>query len=244
MVEGQNRLAAGGFGRRGGQLLEAPPSPARAAPAVSNDNRSDASYANRLSGIRLAGVFCLTLVALVCLDALLSNTSLITPISPLFVNVMRGVGLAFGIPLALLVVFSPAIPLSMFRKAMALLCVPLLTAFAGGEAAYRIADWIEFPFSSAAFAPASYPITHASRGRRGSRDSVEIDPFDVGDATGIALPRDQFQSIWSHASDYCITVMQRRSASGAIEIMNDGVFNLSQPSPAVLTPCAGAKPAQ
>jgi hypothetical protein len=38
--------------------------------------------------------------------------------------------------------------------------------------------------------------------------------------------------------------MQRRSASGAIEILNDGVFNLSPPTPGVLTECAGAKGAQ
>jgi hypothetical protein len=241
VVDGQRNLAGGGFGRRGGQLMQAPPSAVRAAPAVANEDFGTASSGARLSGIQLAGVFCLTLVALVCVDALLSNTSLITPISSTFVNVMRGVGLAFGIPVALLVAFSPAIPLSIFRKGMALVCVPLLTAFAGGEAAYRIADWIEFPFSSAPFAPASYPITHASLGRKGRRDSVEIDPFDLGDGTSIALPRDQFETVWRDANAYCITVMQRRSASGAIEIRNDGVYNLSPPAPAVLTPCAGAK---
>ncbi|MBV9881488.1 MAG: hypothetical protein JO276_00595 [Sphingomonadaceae bacterium] len=225
-------------------MLQAPPNAASAAPALSTVGWSDPSPSERVSGIKLAGIFCLTLVALLCVDALLSNTSLITPISSTFVNVMRGVGLAFGIPLALLVVFSPAIPLSMFRKAMALVCVPLLTAFAGGEAAYRIADWIEFPFSSAPFAPASYPITHASLGRKGRRDSVEIDPFDLGDGTSIALPRDQFETVWNSAGAYCITVMQRRSASGAIEIRNDGVYNLSPPAPAVLTPCAGTKRVQ
>jgi len=224
--------------------MQAPPSLAVGAPRISNSAQADSFSLDGLSAVKLATLFCLALLALIGLDALLSGTSLITPISPVLINVMRGVGLALGVPLAVLVVCSPNVPMSMLRKALVLLFLPLLTAFAGGEAAYRIADWIEFPFSSAAFVPASYPITHASPGRRGRRDSVEIDPFNLRDGTQIAVPRDQFESVWVNASDYCITVMQRRSASGAIEIINDGVFNLSPPARAILTACPEAKRAQ
>jgi hypothetical protein len=38
--------------------------------------------------------------------------------------------------------------------------------------------------------------------------------------------------------------MQRRSASGAIEILNDGVYNLGSPAPAILSQCPEAKQAQ
>ena len=244
MVERRGNLVAGGFGRRGGQLLEAPRSATVAAPTTSNAGRVNALPGERLSAGKVIAIFYLTLLALIGLDALLSGTTLITPISPAFINVMRGLGLVLGVPLSLFLVSSPAIEMSMVRKGLALLCVPVLSGFAGGEAAWRIADWIEFPFASTAFVPATYPVTHASSGRRGRRDALEIDPFDVGDSTAIAVPRGQFQSVWRNASDYCITVMQRRSASGAVEILNDGVFNLSQPAPAILPPCPQTKPAQ
>ena len=243
-MDGQRNLGGGGFGRRGAQLMQAP---ASASPAVSQPPSTD--WGDRFSvdwrsAGRLAAILSLAPLALLCLDALLSGTTLITPISPLFVNIMRGVGLALGVPLALFTVVSPAVQMGIVRKGLVLLFLPIFTAFAGGEAAWRIADWTEFSFSSAAYAPATYPIIRANRGRKGRRDSVEIDPFNLRDATAIAVPSAQFQSIRENASDYCITVMQRRSASGAIEILNDGVLNLSGPAPATLTECRSAKGAQ
>ena len=77
--------------------------------------------------------------------------------------------------------------------------------------------------------------TSAGKGR----DAFEIDPFDVG-GTKIAVPSTQYYAMRANAEDYCIAVMQRRSPSGAIEILNDGVFNFNSPAPAVLTPCPEA----
>jgi hypothetical protein len=132
---------------------------------------------------------------------------------------------------------KPHVPMGVVKKLLIILFMPVLVGFAGGEVAWRIADWTEFGFSSAPFAPARYPITYGSFGRKGARDSVQIDPFNLRDSTSIALPAAQFAALWPNQSDYCIQVMQRRSASGAIEILNDGVFTLHEPAPATLTLC-------
>lgn len=178
--------------------------------------------------------------ALLCVETMLSGTSLITPINPLFVNIMWVVGFVLGIPLAALTVLRPHKPMGVPKMLFIFLFLPFLSAFAADGAAWRIADWTEFAFSNAQFEPATYPIKYASHGRKGRRDSFEIDPFDLKNGTDIAVPSAQFDAIWPNHDDYCITVMQRRSASGAIEILNDGVFTLNEPAPAVLTRCPGA----
>lgn len=195
--------------------------------------------ADRISALRLAAILLGALLALLCIEAMLSGTSLITPINGTFLNAMRLLGFVLGIPFALFVITRPHEPMGIAKKILIILFLPFLTGFVGGEAAWRISDWTEFGFSSAAFEPAVYPIKYASHGRKGRRDSFEIDPFNTKEATDIAVPSAQFDAIWLHHDDYCITVMQRKSASGAIEIVNDGVFTLREPAPAVLTQCGG-----
>jgi hypothetical protein len=104
--------------------------------------------------------------------------------------------------------------------------------------AWRMADWWEFGMSRAAFAPATYPIQSLHHGRKGSRDTIEIDPFDTGEATHIPLPPEQYRILYGQVNAYCVTVQQRRSASGAIEIRTDGEYTLMAPDPLQLAPCA------
>jgi|GEM_PF-4129642 len=243
-MSSEHHLSVGGFGRRGAQPL-AMPSAAMAPGAFRGDpSRPLASWAEAtpagVSRLKAAGLTLLAVPALLCVEAMLSGTSLITPISPLFGRIMWGVGFTLGIPLTALVVLKPHKPMGAFKTLMIILFLPILTGFAANMAAWRIADWIHFTGSSARFEPASYPIKYASHGRKGRRDSFEIDPFNLKSATGIGVPGAQFDAIWPNHSDYCITVMQRRSASGAVEILNDGVFTMKEPAPAVLTPCPGA----
>lgn len=244
-MSGEHHLKVGGFGRRGAQPV-AMPSAAMPPVAIRGEpSRPMASWAEApmpagVSRLRAAGLALLAVPALLCIEAMLSGTSLITPNSPLFGRIMWGVGFTLGIPLAALVVLKPHKPMGAFRTLIILLFLPVMAGFAANMAAWRIADWTEFAFSDAQFTPASYPIKYASHGRKGRRDSFEIDPFNLKSTTDIAVPSAQFDAIWPNHSDYCITVMQRRSASGAIEILNDGVFTLREPAPAVLTPCPGA----
>lgn len=237
-MDTRDPLAGGGFGRRRSALMGAPsglPEPdAQPSHAFEADEPAERIAARCLFAILLGG-----LLALLCIEALFSGTSLITPINATFLNAMRLLGFVLGVPLALFVITKPEEPMGLLKKGMIILFLPFLTGFAGGEAAWRISDWTEFGFSSAAFEPAVYPIKYASHGRKGRRDSFEIDPFDTREATDIAVPSAQFDAIWPNYDGYCITVMQRKSASGAIEIVNDGIFTLREPAPAVLTQCGG-----
>lgn len=237
-MDSRDNLAGGGFGRRRSNLVGVPagsPAPERVASyAFEVDEPAD-----RIAPLRLAAILFGALLAILCIEALFSSTSLITPINSTFLNAMRLVGFALGIPLAILTITRPHEPMGIAKKILIVLFLPFLTGFAGGEAAWRISDWTEFGFSSAAYEPATYPIQYASHGRKGRRDSFEIDPYDAGESTDIAVPSAQFDAIWPRYDGYCITVMQRKSASGAIEIVNDGVFTLREPAPAVLTQCEG-----
>src|SRR4051812_23051146 len=113
-MERQRNLVAGGFGRRGGPSVQAPPN--RARPAPSPPAAAPGSPASRERPVDLVTFVFVALLGLICLDALLSGTSLITPISPVLVNVMRGIGFVLGIPLGLLVAFSPALSIGLVRK--------------------------------------------------------------------------------------------------------------------------------
>ena len=198
----------------------------------------------RLTPLGVVTLALSSLLVLVCLEAMLSGTSLITPINARFLNIMRGIGFVLGIPLAVLTIVHRHTPMGMAKMLLIIVGTPVFAGFMGDRLAWRAADWAEFGFSSAPFAPARYPITFGNFGEKGSRDSVEIDPFNLRDATSIAIPAAQFNALWPHQSDYCIQVMQRRSASGAVEILNDGVFTLREPAPATLTLCPEEQAAQ
>lgn len=239
-MERPSDLTGGGFGRRRAALTGTPP-PARRAGAAPTPVSGGDDARQRLAPLRLTGYGFGGLLGVLCIEAMLSGTSLITPIDETFRNVMRGIGLIVGVLLALFTVARPAEPMGALKKLAILLFLPIMAGFVGDQAAWRVADWHAFGLSAAEYHPTSYPITYASHGRRGRRDSFEIDPFDVKGGTDIAVPAAQFDAVWPHHGDYCITVMARRSASGAVEILNDGVFTLREPEPAVLTPCPAAK---
>lgn len=235
MENGRN-MTGGGFGRRSVPGVEAPSTRARVQPAkqyVAEDN----GLRERLMSFGLGRLAILAVCVPISLEAIFSSTSLITPINSNLLNITRAVGFILGIPLSLFVITGPEVSMGTAKKVLMVLFTPLFAGFAANEFAWRIADRVEFGFSSAPFAPVSYPITAFSLGRKGARDSFSIDPFDIGERTEIAVPSAQFEAVWLHSDDYCMQVMQRRSASGAVEILNDGVFTLSEPAPAKLTLC-------
>ena len=235
MERGRN-MAGGGFGRRPVPGVRAPSTPALAQPPK-RYVADEKGLRERLVSFGLARLAILAIGVPISLEAMLSSTSLITPISSNLLNITRAIGFILGLPLSLFVIASPHVSMGTAKKVLLVLFTPLFAGFAANELAWRIADRVEFGFSSAPFAPASYPITGFSLGRKGARDSFSIDPFDIGERTEIAVPSAQFEAVWLHSDDYCMQVMQRRSASGAVEILNDGVFTLSEPAPAKLTLC-------
>jgi hypothetical protein len=220
-----------GFGRRRDSLAGVP-DPRSAVPVQSRPPRSPWAW------IGLAGI---VVLALICLDALFAGTSLITPINPDLLLGTRLIGAVCGAVLGVMVVLKPHKPMGIAMKMLMVSFMPLLLGFVGGQVGYRIADWYEFGLSTAKFGPARYPVKYASPSTKAySRHSFEIDPFGTKDMVKIPVPADQFDAVWLHASDQCLTVMQRKSPSGAVEVRTDGVFNLSEPEQVDLTSCPEA----
>ena len=171
-------------------------------------------------------------------ESLLSGTSLITPVSTTFLWTLRGIGLVVGIALMALLWNTDNFQAnSAPRKWLTVLVFPLFMAFGFGEMGWRMADWWEFAGSGAQWEVANYPIADVHHGRRSAYDSIEIDPFNVGDKTDIPVSKDQYRELLTTYSGQCIQVSQRHSASGAIEIRTDGRHNLTAPAPAVVGPC-------
>lgn len=246
-MDRQIGVSGGGFGRKGGSLLQAP--------VMATTGDYARSFRPSQSGVDLAEkpvrdfpkltlqITCVVLL-LFWLEALFAGTTLITPINATFQNAMRIGGFLFGIPIGYFTVTSPKIKAGTFKKILILLFMPICTVLAAEGMAWRIANWAAFGFSTSAYSPAEYPIIRANHSRKGRRDSFEINPFKTTIGTDIAVPASQFDAHAADFDDYCVTVMQRRSESGAIEILNDGRYTLHAPQPVVLTRCAAAQVAK
>jgi hypothetical protein len=229
-----NRAAS--FGRRGGDVLEAPRAPVR---GVSTSARAETDHPPSDAArdpVKIAARISIAFFFLLWLETLFAGTALITPINKTLLYLMCGVGCVAGLPLSIMAGLSKANNIGWFKRGLIILAGPFLIAFAFGGLAWRASDWWEFGLSSQPFVEAAYPVTHMSHGRKGRRSSFEIDPFKAG-GTEIPVPWSQFQDTWLHSTDYCITVLQRRSASGAIEIKTNGEYTLSEPEPVKLSAC-------
>lgn len=178
----------------------------------------------------------LVVFGLFWLEALFAGTSLITPIDRTFLLSMRGLGALVGLSLGVVIFITDA-TMNAFRKVLVALSLPFFIGFVFDGIAWRLADWWEFGLSTASFEPARYPVLRSHHGRKGAQDTLEIDPFHTGEAADIPIPAAQYDALGAIASDYCVTVLQRKSASGAIEIRTDGQYKFMPPEPAALATC-------
>lgn len=223
------------FGQRG-ITVNGEPVNVAASVARSVAQPTQRSDSEPVGALKIVGILFITFIFLAWLEALLSGTSLITPINQTLLWSMRGFGLIVGIVVTLLTVLAMS-DVSLIRRGLTLLFCPLLIAFGFGEIAYRVSDWTEFGFSSQPFEPAQYPIESTSHGRKGARSTIRIDPFDTGDSTDIPIRYEQYRELMGASSETCVTVMQRKNASGAIEIQTNGRYVLSEPAEAQVSRC-------
>ncbi len=177
-----------------------------------------------------------TIVVLAWLEALFSGTALITPINSTVEWIMRGIGLAVGIVTIALIwqrihENSPG-----WRAWLTVAMTPLLFAVMFDGIAWRVADWTAFGFSQQPFVKTYYPIKYVSHGRKGRRDSIEINPFHTG-TTDIPIPDEQYDQLWRNHDGMCVGVWQRENAAGAIQIQTDGEYTMGEPEWADVTDC-------
>lgn len=223
------------FGQRGITVNGEPVSIA-ASVASSVAQSAPSAEGERLGALKIVGILFVAFLFLAWFEALLSGTSLITPINQTLLWTMRSLGLVVGIVVTVLTVLTMT-ETSLFKRGITVLVCPLLIAFGFGEIAYRISDWTEFGFSSQPFEQAQYPIESVHHGRKGARNTIQIDPFDTGDSTDIPINYDQYHKLIGASSDSCVSVMQRKSASGAIEIQTNGRYVLKEPEDVPVSRC-------
>ena len=229
------------FGQRGATINGEPVSQ-RASATPASPRTSTDTDGERTSAVRVIVLLFIAVMFLAWLEALLSGTSLITPINQTLLWGMRGAGLVIGFVVSLVAALAMT-DTSWWRRVLTVLVLPFLIAFGFGEIAYRISDWTEFGFSSQKFEEEQYQIASIHWGRKGARDTIQIDPFETGDNTDIPISNDQYKDLRLASAESCVTVMQRKSASGAIEIATNGQYMLSTPEPAQVTRC-GFAPAE
>ena len=229
------------FGQRGA-TINGEPVRQRASSAPASPRGSSDTDEERAPPVRVIVLLFIAVMFLAWLEALISGTSLITPINPTLLWGMRGAGLAIGFVVSLVAVLIMT-DTALWRRGLTLLFCPFLIAFGFGEMAYRISDWAEFSFSNQQFESAQYPIKSISDGRKGARDTIQIDPFDTGDTTNIPVTADQYHVLVKSSADSCVTVMQRKSKSGAIEIATNGKYMWSTPEQVPVARC-GFDPTQ
>lgn len=218
------------FGKAGASATPPQPTPQARSAAAQPDAEA------KVPAWRAMLLVVLVVFGLFWLEALFANTSLITPIDHTFLLSMRGLGALVGLALGVVIFITDA-TMNTFRKVLVALSLPFFIGFVFDGVAWRIADWWEFGLSTARFESAQYPVLRSHHGRKGAQDTLEIDPFHTGEAADIPIPAAQYDSLRTTASDYCVTVLQRKSASGAIEIRTDGAFTFMPPEPAVLSAC-------
>jgi len=200
---------------------------------ASTDVDLDSPWFKRLLVILLASPLLILFI-----DSLFSGTELITPIDHGGLVVMRGLGAVDGLLLWIMIRTQPAIRNRALPRRM-IVCVacPLIMMIAFDSLSWRLANWGAFGFSDAPFETATYPIKSIDYGRKGRRDTVEIDPFKVGESSHLPLPHWQYRQLREANGFACVTVQQRRSASGAIQVRTDGQYVLREPAPLAITAC-------
>ncbi|MCJ2186807.1 hypothetical protein [Novosphingobium beihaiensis] len=236
----------GGFGKRRIDGLSgvstANRSSATAQPRGVTNPAQNSGSGDKVTGRHLISAAILLVFGVILLEAAFAETSLITPINPLFLWTMRGIGALVGLALGIFTLKTSNSHI--FKRVVSVLFLPFMVAFLFDGIAWRMADWWEFPSSAALWEPMSYPVLRAHQGRKAARNTLEIDPFGVGETTDIPVPRDQFRQVYSGSGNWCVTVLQRRSPRGAIEIRTDGRYTLKPPEPVDLHRCSvwGASP--
>jgi len=154
------------------------------------------------------------------LDGLVARTELITPINPVFLwgMALLGAGLGFVVGESVrLVKRWPKIGLFVNPLVGSLFFCAMFV-----YAAWRIANWWEFPSGSNNFSIVYHEIEKIhDRTRRSSYRYVEINPYDLALPPKVHISPEDFMTIKQlnlHHKSICIGVNQRRSTTGAIEM--------------------------
>lgn len=177
------------------------------------------------------------------IEPMTSGASLITPISGSLLWLMRSVGMLMGVSFAILTRdLSPAPPTRHREGPLGVALVALVFGFMGLASfdafAWRAARWTAFYGSDQVYSSATYALTTKPDGVLVRKGQVRIDPFDTGRPVAFRLSPEQGNAVNRMSGAICITVKQRRSPSGEIEVLTDGSQPFGTPDEKQIGPCS------
>lgn len=241
------------FGRKGLVPGEAPQYPAPNAPTqrpqfVQTPNGRDFDDHENAHGPRFdindrkTWIFAALgmVIAIISLDDFFAHTSMITPINSNLVWVVTAICAVVGLVMGVWYWLTSENAERGIRATLGIfLGIPLMAGAWGHVTVWRMAEHVEFDFANSAWQSADYPITgvhEPSRKRPFVRSTISIDPYDAG-STDLPIPDSQLDELYYDYDGMCVTVQQRTSASGAIQIRTAGSITGSEPPPQPVHRC-------
>ncbi|QKG71460.1 hypothetical protein [Erythrobacter mangrovi] len=181
-----------------------------------------------------------SILAVISIDDFFSDSVLVTPINP---------DLNFGVTATCAVLgFALAFWRLLNRTGrrrrlgdylVVFLVAPLLAGMWGNVTVWRMAEHLAFFGSDASWEPAVYPVqsfVRNTRRRRPDTYKIKIDPFGARNVD-IPIPYAQYDQFRRSSAPVCVTVLQRESPSGAVQIITNGGLDLGTPEPVQLHSC-------
>lgn len=195
----------------------------------------------RQKGLRGSAILCLCLVVLgtVLIEPLVVRSELITPLSGYVLWPMRLFGLLTGLSIALASFEATQVDWKgWLNRAVLLVCSCGLGMAAFDALTWRAARWYEFGLSNQPFVAKTYVLSLNSYGRYVHKARVRLDPFETGQPLVIHVPPHQLGAWEWSGKPLCITVMQRQSRTGAVEVKTEAWRPFRTPVPKPIEPCA------
>lgn len=182
-------------------------------------------------------------LAVILIEPLVVRAELITPISGYALWPMRAFGLMTGLALVISTPRDGRVDWKgRLRGAVSLVVGCAVGAALADALTWRAARFLEFGLSDQPFVAATYPLTAGWDGRLVGKGQIRIDPFGTGQPLVIRIAPGQLGYGLAPQLPLCITVMQRRSASGAIEVQTEPWRPFETPSVKKIQPCPQGSP--
>jgi hypothetical protein len=181
-------------------------------------------------------------------DFFFSTTELISPISSWFLYLLTGIGFLIGCSIGLstykvrreqrsqdrFLLRELNLPAS---KILTVLITGGLVAASFNHFAWRAANHWEFVFSGQQFQQVNYPILEIKSGYRHSRPHLEIDPYHTGQNAWLTISSEQYLRNKDNFKGLCVSVSQRRSPNGSVQVVKYGRKYWSGFRPPDIVPC-------
>lgn len=178
-----------------------------------------------------------TVVIALVVEAAACGVELITPLEPSWIHGLRIAGGLYGIAAAANLMLCRARPDRALNRMVLWVVISLGGAMAFTAIGWRMAALMAFANSAAPWEDARFGVESAHRSDKSAAYHLTIDPLHTGRAIQVPITAQQYRAIRQQGGgDLCVTLPQRRAASGAIEVQVRRPYSWD-PGPVEVGPC-------